>query len=694
MSTGSLSRRDFFEMASAGLLIVVAHPAAEAQRGGRGDGGPETLETRLHIGEDGFITILSGKIEEGQGALTELAMAAAEELRVPLDRIQMVMCDTARTPNDGGTAGSGTTPRGVPQVRRAAAAARGLLLAGAARQFGVDAAALEVRDGAVRYADKVCGYADLARSPELAAAYRSALPTGTELTGAKDWQVLGKPQRRLDTRDLVTGAHRFPSDIVRPGMLYGCVLRPPSYGATLDSVDLEPARKMAGVTPMHDGGFVACAAPTGFAARKAVEAIAATAKWKTVEQPSSDGLFDYLKQHASQQGRPQSPGRGSVEKGLAEAQHRLKATYHVAYAQHAPMEPRAAVAEWQDGRLTVWTGTSNPGSVRQSLAEACGVRAERVRVTVPHFGGGFGGKHTGEAALEAARLAKEAGHAVLVRWTRAEEFMWAYFRPAALIEVKAGLDADNSVSAWDFTNYLSGGSAIDPPYRIPNARTSFVQSASPLRTGSYRVLAATANNFAREAFMDELAELADKDPLEFRLLHLTNDRLCNVLKAAAEKFGWAERRKKKRPSGTGIGLACGREKNSIVAACCEVQVDPKTGTPRVIEFVQAFECGAILNPANLRSQVEGAIMMGLGPALREEILFENGRLTNGDFASYAVPRFRDLPKLDVVLLDRKDLEPAGAGETPIIAIAPAIANAVFDATGERVHAMPIRAARG
>jgi isoquinoline 1-oxidoreductase len=688
MPTHSLSRRDFFEM-GAGLLIVATAPEAEAQRGGGGGAGTGTLETRLHIGEDGFITILSGKVEEGQGALTELAIAAAEELRAPLGRIQMVMGDTDRTPNDGGTAGSSTTPRTFPQVRRAAAAARALLLAGAARQFGVEAASLEVRDGAVRHAGMAYGYADLARSPELAAAYKNALPEGTAVTAAKDWQVLGKPQRRLDIRDLVTGAHRFPSDIVRPGMLYGSVLRPPSYGATLETIDLAPARKMPGVTVVRNGGFVACAAPTAFAARKAVEAIAATARWQTVEQPSSDTLFDHLKQHARQQG--QAPE--SVEKAGQEAR-RLKATYHVAYAQHAPMEPRAAVAEWQDGRLTVWTGTSNPASVRQSLAEACGVPADRVRVNVPHFGGGFGGKHTGEAALEAARLARDAGRPVLVRWTRAEEFMWAYFRPAALIEVEAGLDADNSISAWDFTNYDSGASAIDPPYRIPNKRTRFVPSASPLRTGSYRVLAATANNFAREAFTDELAEAAGKDPLEFRLAHLDNGRLRDVLKAAAEKFGWAERRKQKRPAGTGIGLACGTEKNSVVAACCEVQVDPKTGTPRVIEFVQAFECGAILNPLNLRAQVEGAIMMGLGPALREEILFKDGRLTNGDFASYAVPRFRDLPKLDVVLLDRKDLEPTGAGETPIIAIAPAVANAVFDATGQRVHAMPIRAARG
>jgi isoquinoline 1-oxidoreductase len=685
----SVNRREFLEIAGAGLLIVATAPWSDAQRGG----GTGTFETRLHIGEDGFITVLSGKIEEGQGALTELAMAAAEELRVPLDRVRMVMGDTDQTPNDGGTAGSGTTPRTAPLVRGAAATARDLLLAAAGRQFGVDGARLEIRDGVVHHAGKACGYADLARSPELAAAYKEAVPANTTVTPTKDWQLLGKPQVRLDIRELVTGAHRFPSDIVRPGMLYGCVLRAPSYGATLGSVDLSEARKMPGVTAVRDSDFVACAAPTTFTARKGRAVISATARWKTVGQPSSDDLYAYLKQHAKPQERPQEQGRGSVEKGLAEARTRLKASYQVPYVQHAPMEPRAAVAEWQNGRLTVWTGTSNPGSVRQQLAETFGIAQDWVRVLVPHFGGGFGGKHTGEAATEAARLARETGRPVAVRWTRAEEFMWAYFRPAALIEVEAGLDAGNAISAWDFTNYNSGGSALDTPYRVPNTRVQFVASDPPLRQSSYRVLAATANNFAREAFTDELAEAAGKDPLEFRLSHLDNERLRNVLNAAAQRFGWVERRKKRRP-GTGIGLACGTEKNSVVAACCEVEVDRASGVPRLIEVVQAFECGAILNPANLRSQVEGAIMMGVGPALREEIHFKDGKLTNPRFATYQVPRFRDVPKLDVILLDRKDLESAGAGETPIIAIAPAVANAVFHATGKPVHAMPIRASRG
>lgn len=679
------NRREFLEMSGAGLLITVMVPIAEAQRG------EGTLEARLHIGEDGIVTVLTGKIDEGQGARTELAMVAAEELRVSVERVRMLMADTDRTPNDGVTAGSMTTPRTAPLVRKAAAAARDLLIAAAAGQWKVDRARVQVNDGTAGYAGRKYGYAELARSPELAAAYKQALPPDTTLTSAKEWRVLGKPQLRLEARDIVTGSKRFPSDTARPGMLYGSVLRPPAYGATLTGANLPAAQKMPGVVAVRDGGFVGCAAPTTFAARKAVEAIAA--QWKTVEQPSSENLFEYLKQHAGGEGRGRGQNRGSVEQALAAARHRLKASYQVAYVQHAPLEPRAAVAEWQDGRLTVWTGTSNPFSVRQQLAEAFQLKPEAVRVIVPDMGGGFGGKHTGEAAVEAARLAKAAGRPVKLQWTRAEEFMWAYFRPAALIEVEAGVDASNSIAAWEFTNYNSGASALNTPYRVPNTRERFIECDSPLRQGSYRCLAATANNFAREAFTDEVAEAAGRDPLEFRLAHLDNERLRNVLTAAAGRFGWSRRSKQRRP-GVGVGLACGTEKNSVVAACVEVEMDGESGMPKLTEIVQAFECGPILNPANLRRQVEGCIMMGLGPALREEVQFKDGRLTNGRFAGYRVARFRDLPKAEIVLLDRKDLEPAGAGETPIIAVAPAVANAVFAASGKRVRSMPVGPVKG
>ncbi|MDH5453957.1 MAG: molybdopterin-dependent oxidoreductase, partial [Paracoccaceae bacterium] len=284
-----------------------------------------------------------------------------------------------------------------------------------------------------------------------------------------------------------------------------------------------------------------------------------------------------------------------------------------------------------------------------------------------------------------------AGRPVAVHWTRAEEFSWAYFRPAAVIECKGGLDDSGSLIAWDFTNINAGSAAIDTPYNIANVRTQSVSSDSPLRQGSYRCLAATANNFARESFMDELAATAGADPLAFRLAHLENPRVRTVLEAAAKYFDWPTRRKKVTAE-IGVGLACGTEKNSCVAACVEVGIDRKRGEIRVHQVCETFECGPIQNPANLLSQVQGCIIMGMGGALSEEIRFENGKILNADFAGYRVPRFKDVPEIDVHLINNTDIPSAGGGETPIIAIAPAIANAVFASTGIRIRSMPIRSA--
>jgi len=308
---------------------------------------------------------------------------------------------------------------------------------------------------------------------------------------------------------------------------------------------------------------------------------------------------------------------------------------------------------------------------------------------VPDTGGAFGGKHTGEVAVEAARLAKAAGKQVSLKWTRREEFTWAYFRPAAVIDAEATLDDSGQLTSWYFININSGGSAVDSPYRTGKELCRSVRSEPPLRQGSYRALAATANNFARESFMDELAAAAGADPLEFRLAHLPSGRLRDVLEAAARHFNWRVRVKQKR-SDVGVGLACGTEKGSYVAACIEVETDRKQQKIIPRHVCEVFECGAVINPDNLRAQVEGAIIMGLGPALREEMQFAGGKMENASFATYEVPRFHDLPTFDLHQLNRTDLPSAGAGETPIMAIAPAIGNAVFQAVGVRLRAMPMR----
>ena len=680
------SRRAFVQVLGAGLLITVTQRISFGQR--RGSRGPQNVDARLHINLDGTITVMTGKVEEGQGSRTQLTQAAAEELRVGAAKIKLLMADTALAPDDGMTAGSWTTPNTVPAVRRGAATARELLTHLAAQLWKVDESTLDVRDGTITHqmTKRTLSYADLAKSEEIAETLKQHIPSDVAVTSVSQWEVMGKSVARPNIRELVTGAHRYPSDIVRPAMLYGKVLRPPSYRATLESIDLSAAEAISDVVVVRDGEFVGFAAPTTFRAEQALDAVAKTATWKTVSHPSSNELFSHLKKHAGT-GQPRT--RGSIENALAGANKVLGATYEVAYVQHAPMEPRAATAQWEDGKLTVWTGVDWPQRVQGDLSRTFGIPAEQVRVIVPDMGGGFGGKHTGEAAQEAARLAKAAGRPVAVHWTRAEEFTWAYFRPAALIECKGGLDDGGSLVAWDFTNINAGGSAIDTPYDIANTRLLSVRSDSPLRQGSYRCLAATANNFARESFMDELAAAAGADPLEFRLAHLKDARVRTVLEVAAKHFDWPTRRKKVTGE-LGVGLACGAEKNSVVAACVEVGIDRRRGEIKVHEVCQAFECGTVQNPANLTSQVHGCIMMGMGPALREAIQFEDGKILNAGFAQYRVPRFRDMPKIDVHLVANTDIPSAGGGETPIIAIAPAIANAVFAAVGLPIRSMPIR----
>ena len=661
-------------------------PQVPAKKKGGGGRGQTNVAARVHIGQDGSITVMTGKVECGQGARAELTQAAAEELSVPADRVRLIMADTGLVPDDGGTYGSMSTPSTVPSIRRGCAAAREMLAGLAARKWSVDAKSIEFRDGkALDPASKQSlGYADLAADEDAARSFASAIPAEVTLTPVAKWEVLGTSIPRPNARDIVTGAHQYPSDVARPGMLHGKVLRRPSFGAKLVSVDLEPAKGMDGVVVVRDNDFIGVAAPTAYLAQHAIEVIADSAKWDSPPHPSSGRLFDYLRENA-RGGVPKNPFADEV----AKTPKSLNQSYHIAYIQHCPMEPRAALAEWQDGKLTVWHGGQVPFGVKTELVRAFGVADDRVRVIVPDFGGGFGGKHSGECAVEAARLAKGAGKPVRLVWTRAEEFTWAQFRPAGVIEAEASLDGSGRLATWHFLNINSGGQEIQTPYKPGRAQARYVESNPPLRHGSYRALAATANTFARECFMDEMAGLANVDPLEFRLAHLEEGRLKDVLREAARAFDWPARSKKKDPD-VGVGLACGTDKGSFVAACVEVAVDPSKGSIAVRHVCQAYECGKILNPSNLLKQVEGGIIMGLGPALREESKFEGGKILNASFGRYRVPRFADVPVLEVHLLDRPDLPSAGAGETPVIAVAPAIANAVFAATGIRCRSMPVK----
>jgi nicotinate dehydrogenase subunit B len=686
----AVDRRDFFKFLGAGVLIVCVLKDIHGQESGGDKRGqvaslPKDIAAWLHIGEDGGVTVYTGKVEMGQNIRTSLTQAVAEELRVSVTRIQMVMGDTQLTPYDRGTFGSRTTPEMNLQLRKVASAARDTLIDLAAAQWQTERKHLNAADGKITDSENQ-------RSVEFAALVKGrqlteTLPADDPLTPAAQWTVAGQPLPKVNGRDFVTGKHRYPCDQKLPDMFYGKIVRPASFGATLLSVDTKEAEQIPGVTVVRDGDFIGVAASSPETASRAASAI--RAEWKSQPQISKKELFGYLRKNPVEGSGPlESPFRhetGSVEKAFESADHRLRQSYTVNYIAHAPLEPRAALAHWADDNLTVWTGTQRPFGVRSELAEAFHMPEERVRVLMPDTGSGYGGKHTGETAVEAARLAKAAKRPVKVMWTREEEFTWAYFRPAGVIDISSAMRKDGKVVSWEYHNYNSGAAGIPTVYDVENQRIQFHPVRTLLRQGSYRALAATANHFARESHMDELAHLANMDPLEFRLKNLTNERLRTVFETAAKKFGWGQG----KAPGHGFGMGGGFEKGGNVATFAEVAVDRTSGDVKVLRMTTAFECGAVVNPDGLRNQLEGANIMALGGALFEAIEFENGKILNGRFSDYRLPRFSDVPVLETVLIDRKDLPSAGAGESSLVGVAPALANAIFDASRLRVRSLPL-----
>jgi isoquinoline 1-oxidoreductase len=653
------------------------------RRGTFGHELPNDIASWLHIAEDGRVTAFTGKVEMGQGIRTSLAQQVAEELRVPVDSITMVMGDTMFVPWDAGTFGSRTTPTMGPELRNMAVAAREALVNMAAQEWSADPTTLVAADGKVTNpaSKQSIGYGALTHGQKLV-----QLVGDPAVTPPAEWKIIGQPVARTNAAELVTGKHQYPSDITRPGMMHGKIVRPSGFNAKLVSVDTTEAEKIPGVRLVRDGDFIGVVAPDSHTASKAAEAI--KAEWQVPAQPSNATLFDYLRKNVDANEPGNEHVTGSVEQAMASADVKLEATYTVQYIAHTPLEPRAAVAEWDGNNVTVWTGSQRPFAIKDDLAQALRISPGNIRVIIPDTGSAYGGKHTGDAALEAARLAKAAGKAVKVVWTREEEFTWAYFRPAGVIDVRSGAKKDGTIVAWEFHNYNSGPAAIGTRYDISNQTIKFYPvKEPPLRQGSYRGLAATANQFARESHMDEIAAALKMDPLELRLKNLKDERLRAVLQAAADKFGWG---KQKSSAERGVGIACGVEKGGHVATCAEV--DMSSGMPNIVRVVEAFECGAVVNPDGLRNQIEGAIVQAIGGALFEQVRFENGRVLNAHMAQYRVPRFADVPKIDVVLVDRKDLPPAGAGETPIMGLAPAVANSIFAATGKRLRGMPLNSA--
>jgi isoquinoline 1-oxidoreductase len=630
-----------------GEQLEVSLPPLE--RGDRSWGWSTPGGARLVVDTDGHVHAYVGKVDGGQGSRWAFTRLVAAELGVPTSCVHLEMGDTATAPFDLGTFGSRSTPDAGHVLRLVAAEARRRL-----------------------------------RSNSSASA--SADPDAPLAASAPGIATVDDDAVRCGLFAAVTGTKRFPSDLTLPGMLHGRVLRSPAQSALLRRADTSAAAAMPGVTVVEEDDFVAVAAADRQAVARALQAI--DAEWSPGTGPREADLSQYLRTHPAEDrgwAGPVDDRTGDVDEAATHAAVVVAGTYTAAYIAHVPLEPRSALATVDADTVTVWVGSQRPFGVRSEVAAAVGLPEANVRVVVPDFGGGFGGKHSGDVAIEAVRIARATGFPVKVEWTREEEFRHAYFRPAAVIDVRSSATSDGTITGWDFTNVNSGPAALHAPYDIPNQRVRYQPADSPLRQGSYRALAATANTFARESHVDELATALGVDAVDLRLRHLTDDRLKAALSAVADHVGWPHQ---PDDPDTGLGIACGVEKGARVATAAEVRV-AATGALNVRRVVTAFDCGAVVDRGGLHAQVVGATIMGLGGAMWEAIHFDAGRVHTAGLTDYRVPRFTDIPPIEAILLDRPELESSGAGETPIIAVAPALANAVFAAIGRRVRSLPL-----
>jgi nicotinate dehydrogenase subunit B len=694
--TTRLDRRDFVKLLGGGIVVLVSLPrSAVAELGEQQRRGyPEDINAYLHIAADGKVTLYSGKIEMGQGVMTSLTQMAAEELRVALDTVHIVMGDTASCPWDMGTFGSMTTRMFGPAVRAAAAQARLVLTDLAAGRLGVPRAALSVENGVVYVtADRSrhVSYGELARGQQIT----HTVDEKAALRAVADFTVMGHSPVRLDAHDKVTGAAKYAGDIRLPGMLYARLVRPPAHGATLTRVDTSAAAALPGVTVVNQDGMVAVLAADPETANRALDLVKADF---AVPAPSVDteSIFEHLVKAAPAGNTRESAG--DLQAGRVAAAKTFSTTYYNSYVAHAPIEPHTAVAEIKDGKATVWSSAQTPFPQQAMIARELGFRQEDVRVLTPSVGGGFGGKSEGRQAAEAARLAKITGRPVQVAWTRAEEFFYDTFRPAAVVRVDSGVGADGKITLWDYQVYGAGSRGSDVFYDVPNRSVKVygewgggggtASGYHPFAVGPWRAPAANTNRFAAEQQIDVMAAAAGLDPLEFRRRNTADRRMLAVLEAVAQASGWKPG-VAPRKTGRGRGLACGIDAGTYVAHVADVTVDAATGAVQVDRVVCAQEMGVVVNPDGARMQMEGCITMGLGYTLAEEVRFEGGKILDVNFGTYALPRFSWVPTIETTLVPNDDLPPQGGGEPAIINMGAVIANAIFDATGARIYRLPM-----
>ena len=670
MTAARFDRREFCKLLGGGIVVLITSKPSDLF--GQQPQYPEDPNAYLRIDENGRVTLYSGKVEMGQGINTSLTQMAADELGVSMDAITIVMGDTDLVPYDRGTWGSLTTRFFAPAVRAAAAEARTVMTKLAAEKLGVPREQLEISNGVVSSGSRKVTYGELAKGRAIS----RLVDEKAVLKSAKEFQLIGKPMKRVDAREKVTGEAVYAGDIRRPGMLYARVLRPPMHGATLKSVDTSKAKAMDGVIVVEENGFIAALHSDPEIAAAALGAI--KAGWnRPAASFDTDSVYDYFV--------------AAVKAPDVSAQFVRR--YETAYVAHAPIENHTAVAELKDGKLTAWIGTQSPFGARSRIADTLGMEEKNVRVITPFIGGGFGGKSPIGQGIEAARLAKITGKPVMVEWTRAEEFFYDTFGPAAVVRVASSIDDAAKITQWEFDVWAAGTRSAEVMYDVPNgkvrshmARNTPEAKLHPFAVGSWRAPGAGSNVFARESHIDVMAAAAKVDPLEFRLRNMRDERGRRVLKAAADAIGW---RAAAGPSGQGRGIAVGIDAGTYCALAAEVDVDRTTGTIKVKRIVAAQDMGQVINPDGAKMQMEGCITMGLGYVLTEELRFNGGEIFDTHFGTYELPRFSHLPRIETILISNDDLAPQGGGEPAIVPMGAVVANAVFDLTGVRLTRLPM-----
>jgi CO/xanthine dehydrogenase Mo-binding subunit len=722
-----ISRREAL-LGSGALIVSFSLGGSLTAAQGQGAAKPLALtevDSFLAIDKAGKVTVYSGKVDLGTGITTALRQIVAEELDVPLARIELITGDTLLTPDQGKTWGSITIQVGGMQLRQAAAAARQALLAEAAKKLGTDN--LTVADGVVSAGRKKVSYGDLIGGKNFSIKLDPKQPVKEK--SPKDYKIVGKPVPRVDIPDKVTGRFTYMQDFRVPGMLHGRVVRPPAIGAKLEKVDESGVKKVPGVVRVvREGNFLAVVATNEWDAVRGADALKAT--WSKSETlPDQAKLWEHVR--ASKVAKQEEYGKtGNTAEAMAKPGVKLiKATYDFAIHTHGSIGPSCAVAEFKDGTLTSWSASQATHDLRKQLAQMLSLPVDKVRCIYLEGSGCYGRNGHEDAAADAALLAKAIGNPVRVQWSRADEHGWDPKGPPTLMDMRASMDAQGNVTAWEGDFYmpqqtpggflvplvaatLSGMPAADHiapgnvfqnsaiGYKFPNTKSVCKRlETTPFRPSWIRTPGRMQNTYANECFMDELAAAANMDPLEFRRKYLDDKRGLELLERLATLAKWEKRPSPQKNAAGGVAKGRGISYvkyelvRTYVGAVAEVEVDRRTGVIHVPKFTVVHDCGQIINPDGLKNQIEGNVIQTVSRTLVEELKFDRSQVTSLDWASYPILKFPQVPEIVIELIDRPTEKPWGAGEPAAAIIPSAISNAVFDATGVRLRSIPYTPAK-